>query len=196
MHERQKINIIDCDAFLNINESFLAYDEEVGECLYWLALKRRALFSDDFVKSIINYALRSNRNSTLSHEDYVPLAQLINLFPEVKGDEETVLIINAIKIYWEANIEDYILNSQRIQDIYDDRNNASNIAYEVLKDMISEYDLPFMEDDLDNIFENIRMDNLCPEYDDYLADRSGRISDYAKNISRDSASDIDDLFTR
>lgn len=182
--------------FTVINECQLAYSSELGECIYWAIRMEPELFSEKYIISFLNYSIRSNWKHTLDHEDYLPLTQIIELYPNIKNEEVYAIILESIKVFWHENFDEHLANSGRIQylDSYETRE-AENIAFGMLRDLISEYNLPFKEEDLEYMFENADpSSHIGGNYDHENDDDHSFTSE---KIERENSEDyINDLFRR
>ena len=184
--------------FLNINEEYLSYDYEVGECVLWAVKNTPSLFSDQFISDFINYAIRSSWRYTLNHDDYLPLAHLINLRPVIKGEEVTQELMEHIKEYWHENYDEHLSGSGKMQSLdYDERSKADDIAYDMLYDLINEYDLPFEDNEIEYMYSKV--DASAHLYDPYNYDEDEDEREHfhsRRDEKEQSESYINDLFQK
>ncbi|WP_160319804.1 hypothetical protein, partial [Citrobacter freundii] len=182
--------------FLNIEEEYLTYDYEVGECVLWAVKNAPSLFSDQFISDFINYAMRSSWRYTLNHDDYLPLAHLINLRPAIKGEEVTHELMEHIKEYWHENYDEHLSGTGKIQSLdYDERSKADDIAYDMLHDLINEYDLPFEDNEIEYMYSKV--DASTHLYDSYDYDEDERDHFHSHRDEKEhSESYINDLFQK
>ncbi|HCR3213929.1 TPA: hypothetical protein ON491_002417, partial [Proteus mirabilis] len=182
--------------FLNIKEEYLTYDYEVGECVLWAVKNNPSLFSDQFISDFINYAMRSSWRYTLSHDDYLPLAHLINLRPTIKEEEVTQELMEHIKEYWHENYDEYLSGTEKIQSLdYDERSKADDIAYDMLHDLINEYDLPFEDNEIEYMYSKVDASAHLSDFYDY--DDDERELFYSRRDEKEhSESYINDLFQK
>ncbi|MCE1610741.1 restriction endonuclease [Enterobacter ludwigii] len=182
--------------FLNIKEEYLSYDYEVGECVLWAVKNAPSLFSDQFISDFINYAMRSSWRYTLNHDDYLPLTQLINLRPAMKGEDVTHELMEHIKEYWHENYDEHLSGTGKIQSLdYDERSRADDIAYDMLQDLINEYDLPFEDNEIEYMYSKV--DASTHLYDSYDYDEDAREHFHSHRDEKEhSESYINDLFQK
>ncbi|MGJ5603490.1 restriction endonuclease [Morganella morganii] len=184
--------------FLNIKEEYLTYDYKVGECVLWAVKNAPSLFSDQFISDFINYAMRSNWRYTLNHNDYLPLAHLINLRPAIKGEEVTHQLMEHIKEYWYENYDEYLSGTGKIQSLdYDERSKADDIAYDMLHDLINEYDFPFEDNEIEYMYSKVDASTHLDDsyvYDENVDKRNHFYSH--RDEKEHSESYINDLFQK
>lgn len=182
--------------FLNIKEEYLTYDFEVGECVLWAVKNDPTLFSDQFISDFIDYAIRSSWKYTLNHDDYLPLAHLVNLRPEIKEEEVTHVLMDNIKEYWHDNYDEHLSGTGKIQSLsYDERTKADDIAYDMLNDLINEYDLPFEDNAIEYMYSKVHASSHL--WDSYEEDDDERDHFYSiREEIEHSESYINDLFQR
>lgn len=186
--------------FLNIKEEYLTYDYKVGECVLWAVKNAPSLFSDQFISDFINYAMRSNWRYTLNHNDYLPLAHLINLRPAIKGEDVTHQLMEHIKEYWYENYDEYLSGTGKIQSLdYDERSKADDIAYDMLHDLISEYDFPFEDNEIEYMYSKVdastHLDDSYVYDEDENEDKRNRFYSH-RDEKEHSESYINDLFQK
>lgn len=182
--------------FLDISEDHLSYDYEVGECVLWAVTNSRSLFSEQFIADFINYAIRSSRGYTLTHEDYVPLSKLAYLYPELENETVILTLMEHIKEFWHENYDEHLAGTGKIQALdYDERGRADDIAFDMLRDLVSEYQLPFEDSEIEYMFENI--DASMHFEDSYTYDEDERHSfSSSQREKENSETYINDLFRR
>lgn len=186
--------------FLNIKEEYLTYDYKVGECVLWAVKNAPSLFSDQFISDFINYAMRSNWRYTLNHNDYLPLAHLINLRPAIKGEDVTHQLMEHIKEYWYENYDEYLSGTGKIQSLdYDERSKADDIAYDMLHDLISEYDFPFEDNEIEYMYSKVdastHLDDSYVYDEDENEDKRNHFYSH-RDEKEHSESYINDLFQK
>ncbi|MCK7414488.1 hypothetical protein L8P13_04305 [Enterobacter cloacae] len=182
--------------FLNIKEEYLSYDYEVGECVLWAIKNSPPLFSEQFISDFIRYAIKSSWKYTLTHEDYLPLAHIINLRPVIKEEGITQELMDHIKEYWHENYDEHLSGTGKIQSLdYNERSKADEIAYDMLNDLINEYDLPFEDNEIEYMY--CKVDASIHLYDSYDYDEDERDHFHSRREATEhSESYINDLFQK
>lgn len=190
--------IVSPEVFLDINEDHLSYDYKVGECMLWSVINNKSLFSEQFIADFINYAIRSSRKYTLTHNDYVPLSKLANLYPELKNEAVMLTLMDNIKEFWHENYDEHLAGTGKIQSLnYDEREQADDIAFNMLRDLVSEYQLPFEDTAIDYMFENIDASMHFEDSHTYDDDDDERHSfSSSRREKENSETYINDLFRR
>ncbi len=183
---------------LDINEDSLSYDYKVGECVLWVATNNKSLFSEQFITSFINYAIRSSKIYIFTHEDYLPLSKLAHLYPEIKNKKVMIILMENIKNFWHKNYDEYLAGTGKIQALnYSDREQADDIAFDILHDLVSEYELSFNNDEIEYMFENVDASTHFDDSNDYDDHDDERYSfRSSQQGTRNSETYIDDLFKR
>ncbi|WGL54616.1 restriction endonuclease [Kluyvera intermedia] len=193
---KNKNKMVSPDLFLTINEEYLSYDYKVGECVLWAVKNNPSLFSEQFIADFIYYALRSSWAYTLNHDDYMPLAKLIQLYPDIKNEDITITLMEHIKDFWHENYDEYLANTGKIQALYeDDIARADDIAYETLSNLISEYNFPFGDDDIEYMFENVDTSSHMMSSYDHDDEERHTFREHISN-RENSESYINDLFKK
>lgn len=184
--------------FLNIQEEDLTYDYEVGECVLWAVKNAPCLFSDQFISDFINYAMKSSWRYTLNHDDYLPLAHLINLRPTIKEEEVTHELMEHIKEYWHENYDEHLSGTGKIQLLdCDDSSKADDIAYDMLYDLINEYDLPFEDIEIEYMYSKVDASAHLYNSYDYDEDKGERYHFHSHRDEKEhSEIYINDLFQK
>lgn len=193
---KHKNRMVAPNLFLSINEDVITYDFEVGECILWAVKNERNLFSEQFIVDFIYSAIRSNRGLFLNHDDYLPLTKLIQLYPDLRNEEVSFALMEDIKDYWHENYDDHLANSGKIQSL-DDYNvqKAEDIAFDMLRDLIDEYNMPFNDNAIEYMFENV--DASSHFEGEYNYDEEEIYSyNSQKEEHINSESYINDLFTK
>ncbi|UJD95111.1 hypothetical protein FS593_12695 [Lelliottia amnigena] len=194
-----KKNMINPNIFLNIHRGKNRYNFKIGECVSWAATVAHELFPEKSITDFINYAIESNWRHPLNHDDYLPLTQLIDMYPEIKSSEAVLTLMEHIKEFWHENYDEHLSNTGKIQSLdYYEKSKADDMAYDILLDLISEYNLPFNDDEMEYMFHNV--DTSTHVYDTYSNDDDKSNNwDYFENKRkerRDSENYINNLFKK
>ncbi|RAY31787.1 hypothetical protein DP183_24540 [Enterobacter kobei] len=104
-----------------------------------------------------------------------------------------------IKEFWHENYDEHLSNTGKIQSLdYYEKSKADDIAYDILRDLISEYNLPFNDDEMEYMFHNV--DTSTHVYDTFSNDDDESNNwDYFENKRkerRDSENYINNLFKK
>lgn len=193
---KHKNIMISPKSFLIINEENISYDYEIGECVLWAIKNSHSLFSEKFIIDFINFAIRSSWRYTLTHDDYLPLSELIQLYPEIKTNNVTLTLMKHIREYWHENYDEHLANTGKIQSLDDDdRKRADDIAFDILRDLVNEYRLPFEDTEIEYMFENVDVSTHFSDSYEYDDDQRHSFNS-AQRDKENSESYINDLFKR
>lgn len=181
--------------FININNSLVPYDFEIGELVIWAIEKQPELFSKEFAIDFIDYALRSSQQYTLYHEDYLPLTKLMAYYPDIEHDSKFIELKENIIDFWESGFYEILGDSAKIQNLSpNDFDRAEDIALNYLHELLNEYPFEFNERDVDSIINNTDVSAHLPDYSYYHDDDNEYRPTAAQQ--KDSTSYINDLFSR
>lgn len=193
---KHKNTMVQPSLFLNINKEYLSYDYKIGECVLWAVNNSHSLYSEQFIADFIDFAITSSWCYELNHDDYLPLSKLIQLYPEIKNEKITLTLMEHIKEFWHENYDEHLANTGKIQSLYeDDRERADDIAFDMLRDLVNEYSLPFGDTEIEYMFENVDASSHFSDSYDYDDDERHSYNS-AQRDKENSESYINDLFKR
>ncbi|MGJ0478999.1 restriction endonuclease [Pantoea agglomerans] len=198
LDESIQIELINTELFKNIDVLSLNYSPYLAECVIWVRTRHPSLFPHEFYIDLIECALQTDSYSTLEHEDYLLLTKVIRTCPGIMQNPNASLLKNAIKAYWHDNAQDLVVNSIRMNEIYDNQDLAYDIAYEIIHEHVDEYQLDYEDEDFEYMKWNFNADEIfkSEDYEEYNGNEAADFyNDYIE--ARDNAAAyIDDLFTK
>lgn len=198
LNEKLKVKTVDSEIFLNCDIRSLDYDQFLGECIYWLTIQNPKLFSHKFYIHLIQCAIKSNNYSSLDHDEFLILSKIINEIPSLMNEPIIFELKEEIKEFWHGNLHDYISGSRKLQDMLEERYRADDIAFELLRDAVDEYNIPYDESDLEYMYSSLDLSVLLDE-EDFVPDYNHEDRDFFNNYQdhvQSSTEYIDDLFKR
>ena len=181
---------------LSLENDHISYIPELVQIIHWgfrrEILNSKDVFIEDFMKLVLD--------EPMNHEDLVAISSLIEKIQLNKKDMMVTKIKENIKEYWSYNIDQEISESDTLSDIHKDEDEeyASEILHDYIKNVFSEYNVEFNENEIEDILGCCDVSKIIEENkerawkEDYEYERWREVE--FEVTDEDEA--IDDLFDR